>query len=122
MPIHRHADVPQARDMTTHKLFQVLVVGGALLGAGCREEGGGTPDAGAGGDPDAPPPTGDDAGLSDAALPTDATMTLPDIDGGGDPVECGFCPNPECCETGADGVPREMPGFVCCWGTSCASE
>lgn len=110
--------------MTSHKLFQVLVVGGALVGAGCREEDPGRADGGRG-EPDGGPSDTDAGGtLADAALPTDATMTLdvpgdPGVDGGGDRVECGFCPNPGCCVPDDDGGMTIRPGFVCCWSTSC---
>ena len=109
--------------MTSRKLFQVLVVGGALVGAGCREEDPPRADAGPGG-PDAGPDETDAGGvLADAPLPTDATMTLdvpatPEGDAGG-LVECGFCPNPDCCVPDDDGGSMARPGFVCCWSTSC---
>ena len=90
------------------KLFGVLVIGGAMLGEGCSGS--------------APSPV--DAATSDAARrPTedggaqaDAAMGAAD---GAALEECGFCPNVACCETGADGTPRERAGLVCCWGTSC---
>ena len=109
--------------MTSQKLFQVLVVGGALVGAGCREEEPARVDAGSG-DPDAGPGENDAGGaLTDVLLPTDATMTL-DVPGtpgedGGELMECGFCPNLDCCETDAAGNPVTRAGLVCCWGTSC---
>ena len=110
--------------MTSQKLFQVLVVGGALIGAGCREEEDpARPDGGIGG-ADAPPGETDGGDtVADAPLSTDAMFTLdapvdPGVDGGA-LMECGFCPNTECCVTGADGLPATRAGFVCCWGTSC---
>lgn len=108
---------------TSQKLFQVLVVGGALVGAGCREEDPARPDGAVGGG-DAGPGEADAAsGVEDAGLPTDATMTLdvPETPGedGGALMECGFCPNVECCVTDAAGNPVTRAGFACCWGTSC---
>jgi hypothetical protein len=84
--------------MDTTKLFHVLVVGGALL-AGCREDQAG--DAGAG---------------ADAGMAADAPAAGEDA---GDLVECGFCPNPDCCVTEPSGESHERPGMVCCWSTSC---
>ena len=79
--------------MDQTKLFQVLVVGGALLGAGCG----------------GPAPSAPDASESDATAA---------IDGGGALVECGFCPN-DCCVPDGAGGSRARDGFVCCWATSC---
>ena len=109
--------------MTSQKLFQVLVVGGALVGAGCREEEPARADAGPGGSDGGPDETDAGGSVADAALPTDATFTLdvPATPGedGGPLMECGFCPNVECCVTDADGNSVARAGFVCCWGTSC---
>jgi hypothetical protein len=100
--------------MDHQRLFQVLVIGGALLGGGCTE---------------APPRGGDDTGApeGDAATP-DAMAPMADSSPGdaaqpdampGELVECGFCPN-DCCVTDeATGESRERAGFMCCWGTSC---
>ena len=117
--------------MTFQKLFQVLVVGGALLGAGCREEETARADAGSGG-PDAPPTGANDAGpaRADAAPPTDATapadapVALDDAplaldEDAGELVNCGICPTTECCVPGADGTSVTRAGFECCWGSSC---
>jgi hypothetical protein len=109
--------------MTSQKLFQVLVVGGALVGAGCREEEPARADAGPAGRDGGPDETDAGGTLVDASLPTDATMTLdvpvtPGDDAGG-LTECGFCPNPDCCVPDGAGGSMERPGFVCCWSTSC---
>lgn len=90
--------------MDTKKLFHALVMGGALLAAGCESE-----DAadGGGGQPD------------DATAPVaDGGVAPSDVDAA-PPMECGFCPNEACCETAEDGTAREREGLVCCWGTSC---
>jgi len=89
--------------MDHRKLFNVLVLGGAMLGLGCLEE-------------DPPPP--EDAG---AAMSDDAGADV-DASAGGDAgglMECGFCPNEACCETDASGTSRTRAGMMCCWGTSC---
>lgn len=104
--------------MDHRKLFQVLVVGGALLGASCREEDEERAVVDAGAEADAGPTPVVDAGGGggDAGLAGDAGQ-LPEADAGLE--ECGFCPNDVCCETGEDGVSRVRDGFMCCWGTSC---
>jgi hypothetical protein len=83
--------------MKSNKLYNVLVLGGALLAgqAASAEQ-------------------GLRSGPRSAAAPSAEEQ----------PLETGFCKpsNPENCVTNACGqsVPRE--GFVCCWGTSCADE
>jgi hypothetical protein len=77
--------------MEHSKLFHVLVVGGALLGAGCETA----------------PPVADASGASDAPRPDGEAL-----------VECGFCPN-DCCVPDGAGGSQARDGFVCCWGTSC---
>ena len=103
--------------MNPAKLFQVPVIGGAMLGLGCVEE--------------APPPAGEDAGettsdasagtdaatATDAATETDAAMASGED--AGELMECGFCPNDECCETDEMGRSTTRAGMMCCWGTSC---
>lgn len=91
--------------MDPQKLFRVMVVGGALL-VGCREED--LADAG-------------DDRSSDSGAPQDVGAA-PDVaaaDGGGEPMDCGLCPNTECCVTDGSGVAHEREGMMCCWGTSC---
>ena len=78
--------------MDHSKLFRVLVLGGAVLGAGCVEN--------------ASPTRDEDAAAHDGGA--DASLT-----------ECGFCPNAECCETDESGASHTRDGLVCCWGTSC---
>lgn len=113
--------------MDHRKLFHVLVIGGALLGAGCTDA---TPpevarDDASTGDPadaaareladaatagdDAGPPSADAAPAGDASASADA----------GELVECGFCPNDACCETDESGASRTREGMMCCWSTSC---
>jgi len=96
------------------KLFGVLVLGGAMLGLGCGSSAPGPLDAAS--DDDAVSPAGDGGARADAAA-----VIADDTGSTGDSglEECGFCPNVECCETGPDGTPRERPGLVCCWSTSC---
>lgn len=98
--------------MDPQKLFRVMVVGGALL-VGCREE----ELADAGGD------LGPDSGSADedvGAAPEDAGVTtdVAATEAGGEPINCGICPNTECCVTDASGA-HERDGMMCCWGTSC---
>lgn len=104
------------------KLWRVLVIGGAMLGMGCRQEA-------------APPATDAGGELSDAATGTDAATgqdaaAMPGQDaavgvdaGGADagdaPVQCGICPNEECCVTDEMGTSSVREGMICCWGTSC---
>lgn len=95
--------------MDTKKLFHALVIGGALLAAGCESETSREPDAATPEDARAP--------LADAAL-ADTGVPSPNAGDAG-LMECGFCPNEECCETAEDGTSRERDGLVCCWGTSC---
>lgn len=93
--------------MDATRLFGVLVLGGAMIGLGCSDD--------AAPDPDPPDPAAEDGGppAVDAGGPADA--------GGapGELIECGFCPNDECCEVDADGNSRTRAGLMCCWGTSC---
>ena len=85
--------------MDQSKLFHVLVVGGALVGAGCEGTAPGGGDARV---------VGDDAAVADAtSADNDAAL-----------VECGFCPN-DCCVPDGMGGAHEREGFVCCWATSC---
>ena len=98
--------------MDIGRLFNVLVVGGALVTFGCTGE--------------------DDNGKNEDELEVrdeesadaspsvaDATSSLPDALEGSEELEnCGFCPN-ECCVTDELGNSAEKPGFECCWGTSC---
>ena len=107
------------------KLFRILVIGGAVLGAGCLEtatpagpEDAGARDAGAEGVADAGSADGGSAEVADAGSgETDSGVaTPPDA---GELMECGICPNVECCETDESGASHERPGLVCCWGTSC---
>lgn len=100
--------------MKHNKLFGVLVLGGAVLGLGCREENvvaqdGGLPMSDAA-------QAADDAASADDAAPAvgdaGATQDAPLMNG-------GFCPNDIGCEVGPDGQPRERAGLMCCWGTHC---
>lgn len=93
--------------MDVSKLFNVLVVGGAMLTAGgCTEDDPvETPDARA-----ANAPPGADAGQDAAPAQVDAAPT--------ELMECGFCPN-DCCVMDEHGMSVPKDGFVCCWGTSC---
>ncbi len=98
--------------MDSRKLFQLLVVGGALVAGGCREE--------------------QSTELSDAATTdavviredasdgaaTDAPAALEDA-GAVELINCGICPNTECCETDAAGASHTRDGMECCWGTAC---
>ncbi len=86
------------------KLFGVLVIGGAMLACG-----GSGPSA-----VDAATPNRDGGNANDAAPTADDAATTDDAGA----MQCGFCPNEACCEMGPDG-PRERPGLVCCWGTTC---
>ena len=100
--------------MDCRKLFQVLVIGGAMLG--CTESVQ-TLDSG-------PTNEGGDSSASDARAPAaDSTVLAQDSDASvptnGDPVDCGFCPNEVCCESDESGSSELRDGFVCCWGTSC---
>jgi hypothetical protein len=92
--------------MDVSKLFNVLVVGGAMLTAGgCSEDDPvETPDASA-----ANAPAGD-AGPDATPGQVDAAPT--------ELMECGFCPN-DCCVLDEHGMSVPKDGFVCCWGTSC---
>ena len=119
--------------MDPRKLFQVLVIGGALLGAGCEDDAtepfsvddaGETPadataprDSGSTGDAAA---RADASALADAAARADSAAGDASPAGGdaGDLVECGFCPN-DCCVDDGVGGQKARDGFVCCWGTSC---
>ncbi len=94
--------------MDHHKLFRVLVIGGAVLGTGCFED-------------DAPVATGDAAVVSDAG-DTDQSTAIADaapeaVDAA--LTECGFCPNEICCGTDESGASQLREGLVCCWSTSC---
>ena len=83
------------------KLFNVLVLGGAMLGLGCVES--------------APP--AEDAG--DSPVADSGPGVAPGADAGDELMECGFCPNDVCCDTDAAGESVTRPGMMCCWGTSC---
>lgn len=105
--------------MKTNKLFSVLVLGGAMLGLGCREDSV-TVDAAA--PPlDAAHTLADAAASSDGGAAAEAGSTASDAAATGDvgPMNGGFCPNSIGCDTGPDGRSRERPGFMCCWGTHC---
>jgi len=110
--------------MDQRKLFQVLVIGGALLGVGCEEEASDPPAEHDAGDvADATTPAGDDAGEATADASThvadaatgDAATAAADA---GELMNCGFCPN-ECCVDDGMGGQKARDGFECCWGTSC---
>jgi hypothetical protein len=92
--------------MDVSKLFNVLVVGGAVLTAGgCDEDAPvEVPDARAANAP------GGDAGQDATPAQVDAAPT--------ELMECGFCPN-DCCVMDEHGMSVPKDGFVCCWGTSC---
>lgn len=110
--------------MTNHKLFKVLVIGGALMGAACDEptptrDAGDPPssDAAPGGDSAVATSDGGDATVrSDATVPSDGATAQADA---GELMECGFCPNEHCCVTDDSGESHAREGMVCCWGTSC---
>jgi hypothetical protein len=120
--------------MDQRKLYQVLVIGGALVGLGCDEESArGAEDGGQ--RSETTPPSTDaggaepDAALADAAPLADAeavdgprgmTDAAPGTaDAGGDLEDCGFCPNEWCCVDDGMGGPKARDGFECCWATSC---
>jgi hypothetical protein len=114
--------------MDHRKLFQVLVIGGALLGAGCTEappEGPGDTGApeGDAARPDAVTPMADSSPAGDAATPMADSSPAGDAatpDGSPGELEwCGFCPNDCCVTDGVTGESRERDGFMCCWGTTC---
>jgi hypothetical protein len=97
--------------MDLGKLFRVLVIGGSALGAGC--------------DPDELPPqipAPDSGARSDAGeVAADSGPTASDAGGvldAGEPTLC-FCGLDPCCESLPDGTGRVLPGFECCWSTSC---
>lgn len=100
--------------MDTKKLFQVLVAGGALLAVGCLEDN---------------EPAHVDAGSrpEDGAVRVDAASAAEDAadaavlaeQDAGELMNCGLCPNTECCVTEPDGSAHEQAGMMCCWGTSC---
>ncbi len=116
--------------MNIQRLFNVLVLGSAL--SGCTEAASPT-DAGStdGGEDaitsmdgsvadaasDTPTP---DAAIADASPPDATTFDAGAADAvaaaaaTGDLTNCGFCPNEMCCDEG-----ETLPGFQCCWGTSC---
>ncbi len=108
--------VPQAEGMDASKLFKVLVIGGAMLGLACEPAA--VPDEDGGDARDAAPTPGD-AALADAASPEDGGSAVAPGGDAGEPIECGLCPNDDCCETAADGTSTTRPGMMCCWGTSC---
>ncbi|MBX3273450.1 MAG: hypothetical protein KF729_24515 [Sandaracinaceae bacterium] len=87
--------------MDTSKLFQVLVVGGAMLGLGCVDS-----------------TLASDAGEEPTDAVVAATDAASDVDAG-EGTDCGLCPNELCCEAQPDGTRATRPGMVCCWGTSC---
>lgn len=106
--------------MTNRKLFNVLVIGGALMGAACDDPAP-THDAGEAQASDASP--GGDSAVAASDGGGDATVARSDgsatpADGGG-PMDCGFCPNEHCCVTDESGESHARDGMVCCWGTSC---
>ncbi len=104
--------------MDHQKLFQVLVIGGALLGAGCTER---VPDSSDSAAPDGGPDTSiaDGAASDGASPPEDGAVADGATTGEGGIEDCGFCPN-ECCVVDEEtGESREREGFMCCWGTSC---
>ena len=120
--------------MDHRKLFHVLVVGGAMLGLGCRDEdrsetsgladggdpapdGGGT-DASALGDASGAVVAGDGGPGADAGPAPGADAGASAADAG--PLEeCGFCPTDFCCVDDGEGGVAVRDGFMCCWGTSC---
>ncbi|MBI1861728.1 MAG: hypothetical protein HYR96_12500 [Deltaproteobacteria bacterium] len=80
--------------METQKLFNLLVVGGALLGNYVTAAG-----------PQLSPST---AGAVNDEPPQQEQLQ---------PI---FCDQPGSCVPGAcGGKPHAKPGFECCWGTSC---
>lgn len=129
--------------MNASKLFQVLVVGGAMLGTGCtspppvlsgadaqspgadaqspgadaQSPGADARSAGA----DARSPSDDAATAHDGATRADAPSAAADVQLGGDAalVDCGLCPNELCCEPDGAGRARTRAGMMCCWSTSC---
>lgn len=112
-------------DMDHRKLFNVLVIGGAMLGASCVEEPPGSgEDAGREPIVDAATPLGDGGEpIADAGDPSTDAGSAPDAAtpgaDGGELTDCGLCPNEVCCETDASGESHTREGMMCCWGTSC---
>lgn len=79
--------------MKIEKLFQVLVMGGALLST---------------------------AGIADQVTPACGVDPLPQVQSGpADELTPIFCTEPEACVVGCDGKKHVKEGFECCWGTSC---
>jgi hypothetical protein len=117
--------------MDHRKLFHVLVVGGAMLGLGCRDEDRTETSSLADGGDEAPDAgKADDGTLADASTASDAggdgdAGSPAEIDAGngtadaGPLEECGFCPNDLCCVDDGTGSLMVRDGFACCWGTSC---
>lgn len=89
--------------MEFKRLFNVLVIGGAMLGCG---------------DETSPVDSGmaSDTSAADTSA-ADSQGPVQDVgfaDSGGELIDGGFCPNDLAC---SDGELR--PGFECCWSTSC---
>lgn len=83
--------------MQMEKLFQVLVVGGALLG-------------------------GQSISLGETENLNANFMERGALQGatGAEELSPIFCTTEEACPKDANGQPKVKAGFVCCWGTSCA--
>ena len=78
--------------MRIEKLFQVLVVGGALLSGATMAN---TP-------------------LSCVEEPQGFSLSEGQVE-----LEPIFCDQPEACVTDCQGKKKVKAGFECCWGTSC---
>lgn len=106
--------------MQIKRLFEVLVIGGAMLG--CEDpvapvDSGGIADSAL---VDSAPETPD--GAADTSLADTSFGAPPDEDVGfdagsdaGELINGGICPNDTACDS--EGALRA--GFECCWGSSC---
>ena len=80
--------------MKTNKLFQILVMGGALVTTGVS--------------------------LADSSGQRSAASVFNEAEEAGE-LAPAFCDpqKPEFCEVDANGKAKVKDGFECCWGTSC---
>lgn len=78
--------------MNIEKLFQVLVVGGALLSG---------------------------SAFANQVQPACGVDPFAQAQSAADKLELIFCTEPDACVVGCDGQKHVKEGFECCWGTSC---
>jgi len=78
--------------MNIERLFQVLVVGGAIISG---------------------------VSMADSSMPVSEESSALPLSETTEALGLVFCDQPGACVVGCDGKLKVKEGFECCWGTSC---